>query len=152
MSNLEKIPAEWIERIFKRFDEIWGASFVPSFRSYKDFDLEMLRWQAGLIGCTADEIRRVLDMCRAGQIKDPPNVIEFYHYCKGNRLPTYKRVKVNPNCTPEIGAAYLQLIKDKLHGRITSEGQASLSALDKQVLENHKTQKEKPANWQDVYD
>src|SRR3990167_7536211 len=112
-----KIPAEWIERIFKRFDEIWPSQFLGSFTSERDFALELVRWQSGLIGCSPAEIKAVLEMCRNGYVKDPPNVIEFFHYCKGNKKPSFTKPKPPENITPEIGKAYLQIIRDKLHGR-----------------------------------
>lgn len=134
--NSFKLPVEWIDRIFKRFDEIWGARFLELFTSERDFDFERTRWTAGLYGATAEEIRKVLDMCRTGLIKDPPNVIEFYHYCKGHKQPlpatrTHHTISA-PN--RELGQKYLKLIQDKLHGRI-SDGDDPLSALNQQILD-----------------
>ena len=146
----EKIPVEWIDRIFKRLAEAYGDRFVTLFNSETAIDLERLRWQSGLIGCTADEIKRTLDLCRIGKIKDPPHVIEFFHYCKGHKQATYQKPVVygkEPN--KELAKQYIDLLRNKLHGRLGSEGEASLSALDQQVLGNSAKEKEKPAHWQD---
>jgi hypothetical protein len=144
-----KIPAEWIDRIFKRFDEIWGSRFLNRFNSDTDFDLERLRWQSGLFGATADEIRRVLDMCRGGYIKDPPHCVEFFHYCKGKILPPTTKPKTTTLSSQnrEIAQKYLDLIKAKLHGKLGSEGQAALSALDQQILDKQKPKEQ--AHWTD---
>lgn len=149
----EKVPIEWIDRIFKRLAEAYGDSFVTRFNSTTAIDLERVRWQSGLIGCTADEIKHTLDLCRLGKIKDPPNVMEFFHYCKGNMKATYQKPKpFGPEPNRELAKQYLDLLRNKLHGRLGSEGEASLSALDKQVLGNRSKEKDKPQHWQDRYD
>lgn len=150
----QKVPAEWIDRIFKRLVEAYGDRFVTCFRSETVIDLERTRWQSALIGCKPEEIKRVLDLCRLGKIKDPPNAIEFFHYCKGNKQPTYTKTPQVFGKEPnrELAKQYLDLLRNKLHGKLTSDGEASLSALDQQVLENSGKPKEKPAHWQDKYD
>lgn len=141
-----KIPSEWIERIFKRFAEIWGERYIAMFRSEWEIDLERTRWQSGLYGATSEEIRKTLDMCRTGYIKDPPNAVEFFHYCKGHKQPPPKPKTVMTTATKELGQQYIKLIRDKLHGRIDTEGENTLSALNQSVLD--KKEGEKPTHWQ----
>jgi len=142
-----KMPLEWIERIFKRLAEVYGARFASKFTNPSYVDLEKTRWQSGLYGATADEIRHVLEMCRQGLIYEPPNVIEFFHYCKGVRQPFVKpKPPEPPKAQTELGQKYLKLIMDKLNGRLDSEGQAALSALDKQILSERNG---KNPHWQD---
>lgn len=143
-----KLPAEWITRIFKRFEEIWGDRFLNQFKSERDFELESFRWQSGLYGATADEIKKALELCRLGFIDSPPHVIEFYHHCKGYVLPTPKPVNPISPYNKEIAQKYLSLIKDKLHGRLRSEGEATLSALNQQILDKQAKQKDKSDHWQ----
>jgi hypothetical protein len=142
-----KIPMEWIDRIFKRFDEIWGVRFLNQFNSDIDFDLERTRWQSGLYGLSPEEIKKGVDMARLGQIPQPPNVMEFFHYCRGNKpaVPPKPKPATTPN--RELGEKYIKLLRDKLHGRLNSEGVATLSALDQQVLGNQKHKE--PTHWQD---
>ena len=144
-----KLPLEWIDRIFKRLAECYGAKFASRFVNPSYIDVERTRWQSGLYGTTADEIKHVLDLCRQKIIADPPNVIEFYHYCKGVRQPTQPK-KSEYTRTEEQqkqGEKYLKLIMDKLHGRLDSEGQATFSALSKPVLAN--SDDEIKGHWQD---
>lgn len=140
-----RLPMEWIDRIFKRLAEAYGSKFAERFSNTNVVDLEKIRWAAGLYGCTSNEIKHVLDLCKQQLIHSPPTVIEFFHYCKRIRLPPAAK---KPECIrTETGEQYLKLILDKLHGRIDSEGLAALSALDQQVLA--KPVSPEPTHWQD---
>lgn len=143
-----KLPVEWVDRIFKRLAEAYGSKFASKFLNPSYVDMEKTRWQSGLYGVTADEIRHVLSLCQQGIIADPPNVIEFFHYCKGAKQPPEKKTSVYTRTESEQknGEKYIKLIMDKLHGRLDSEGQAALSALDKQVLPK---QDDTNPHWQD---
>ena len=115
--NNFKLPEEWIDRIFKRLAEAYGAKFATRFNSPQVIDMEKLRWQSGLYGTTPEEIKHVLNMCKSGYIPDPPNVIEFFHYCKGHKQPIVKKeVASTSKAKPEVAEKYLKLIMDKLHG------------------------------------
>jgi hypothetical protein len=141
-----KLPMEWIDRIFKRFAEIWGDDYTKLFSSEMHVDIERTRWSSGLYGVTADEIRRVLEMCRARLIQHPPNAVEFFHYCKGHTLPLTKPAHTIPSERKEIGKQYLKLIQDKLHGRFNKDGEVALSTLNQSVLDNKDSAK--PTHWQ----
>ena len=147
MDDVKRIPVEWIDRIFKRLDEIYGVTFLNQFNSDKDFDLERTRWQSGLHGATPDEIKKVLDMCRTRMITSPPNIFEFYRYCKGYSAPVPPKPSTGKEPNKEIAQQYLKLIRDKLHGKLGSDGQAALSALDQQVLAE--SQRPIKDHWQD---
>lgn len=87
----KSIPREWIERIFHRMTEIYGIYFSDRLNGSDAIrELEITRWRNGLHGATADEIKRVIELCRIGVFRRPPNVIEFYHFCKGHNLPPIK--------------------------------------------------------------
>lgn len=144
------IPIEWVERIFKRFDEIWSNQFLNQFTTDKDFDVAKKQWQSGLFGLSADQIRKGLDLCRSHYVKHPPHVVEFYHYCKGHKVPLPS--KPTPSISTEqreIAGKYLKLIRDKLHGRIDSEGEATLSALNQQILDKQNKSASQSAHWQE---
>lgn len=142
-----KLPSEWVDRIFKRLAETYGAKFASTFSKPSYVDLEKTRWQSGLMGVTADEIKQVLSLCQQGIIIDPPNVIEFYHYCKGAKQPPIiKKSEYTRNeAQQQHGEQYLKLIMDKLHGRLDSEGEAALSSLNQQILSKHDG---KNTHWQ----
>lgn len=143
-----KLPIEWIDRIFKRLTEIYGSQVTARFSKSFYIDIEKTRWQAGLYGVTADEIKHVLNLCQSGMIKELPNVIEFYHYCKGMKKPAPKKAEqfARTDAQKKTSATYIKLILDKLNGRLDSDGQAALSAIDKQILSK---QDNKNSHWQD---
>lgn len=143
-----KLPEEWIDRIFKRLIEAYGSKFAARFLNASYVDMEKTRWQSGLYGVTAEEIKQVLNLCQKGTIAEPPTVIEFYHYCKGVRQPPVQKKSeyARSETQQKTGEKYLKLIMDKLHGRLDSEGEAALSALDKQVLPKPH---DKNTHWQD---
>lgn len=147
-----KLPLDWVNRIFSRFHEIWGDKYLEAFCSLNRFEMEQARWQAGLYGLGAQEIKKVLDMCKDGIIRDMPNVIEFYHYAKGNKAPPPSLPKPQAEfpASPTIAKQYINLIKDKLHGRTTrTEGDIALSTLDQQVLGDAAKQEKIAPHWQD---
>lgn len=139
-----KIEKEWIQRIFKRFDEIFGEKFLNQFTSENDFDLEVLKWQAALMGCTAEEIGKVLNLCKNGYILSPPNFIEFYHYAKGFKQPIKPKPLFLPDMTPGMSKQYIAAIKGKLNGKRDSD--TTLATLDQQVLQKMES---KNSHWQD---
>lgn len=143
-----RLPLEWVDRIFQRLHEKWGDHYLRLFLNPQDLDFERTRWQTGLYGVTSNEIRHVLLMCKNDLIKSPPNVIEFYHYCKGYKIGVrQKPVSYVSPPTKEIAEKYLKLIRDKLNGKLDSEGNATLSALDQQIL--HKQNDKVSSHWQD---
>lgn len=148
MTN-SSIPAEWIDRIFIRLSEIFGTKFASRFTNSSYIDIEKTRWQNGLCGLTADQIKNVIDLCKNGLVNEPPSVVEFFHYAKGLRKPPSPKKSdyTRTESQQKLGEQYLKLITDKLHGRLDQEGEAALSALDKQILGK---QADPPkTHWQD---
>lgn len=108
----KSIPPEWIDRIFHRLGEIYGAGFTDRIRSTDSFyELEKTRWRNGLYGATADEIKKVIELCRIGIIRRPPSVIDFYHYCKGHNLPPIRGL-TSKDDQSLVNKLYQQLIRD----------------------------------------
>jgi len=54
MSSLKK---EWIERLFKHFDKIYGAQAI-------EIDKTIGRWQLALIDVTFEQIKYALEVCK----------------------------------------------------------------------------------------
>jgi hypothetical protein len=86
MDNIKKnkLPEEWIERIFQRFEEIykkaWTTPRSPSTTMYAAFLKD--EWSRTLKELTAEEIRKGIQECKDHSI-NPPTKEEFYKFCKG---------------------------------------------------------------------
>lgn len=141
-----KVPVEWIDRIFYRLNEIYGDKFINKMGNERVYELERVRWQSALVGCTPDEIKRTIELCRTGYIANPPHALEFFAWCKGHKITPPKPTINTSKPISEIGKQYMQLIRDKLHGRATNNWQDSVSALNQQILSK---QVDKNAHWQD---
>ncbi len=111
-----KLPMIWVDRIFSRFDDIFGEKFTRKFSKAEYRDLEKMQWASGLYGLNGDQIKSVLNLCLNNQIKEPPNVIEFYHYAKRWREPAPTPV-ITSKANPEIQSHYMQQIRTKLNGQ-----------------------------------
>jgi len=102
----KSIPPAWIDRIFHRLGEIYGEAFTAKLCEY-----QKTIWRNGLYGATADEIKKVIELCRIGVIRRPPSVIDFYHYCKGHNLPPIKGLSSKDDQSL-VNKLYFQLMKD----------------------------------------
>ena len=120
-----KIPTTWIDRIFARLTDIYGERFTSQFSKPEYMELAKLQWRAGLYGLDGDQIKRVINMCLNNEIKDVPNVVEFFHYGKGWKAPVQKHEI--PQASKEVASRYMDEIRGKLHGRSNRNSYATLS-------------------------
>ncbi|HEX4373880.1 MAG TPA: hypothetical protein VHZ50_11310 [Puia sp.] len=109
---------EWIDKIFDLMQDFFEEEWSKSFKYKEDMSISKTVWQNGLLGLTKDEIKQALLISRnlARNKQSPPNVIEFYHYGKGLRLPPKppKRDAFIPN--PQIAKSSIDTMKMKLRG------------------------------------
>lgn len=142
-----KISIEWIDRIFLRLNEAYGARFATKFSTPTILDLEKERWQAALFGASGEEIKRVLDMCKRQIIPNPPNAMEFFYACKKISQPTPKKMyHERTERQQKVQSAYLKLIMGKLNGTLDDEQKAELSAISEKVIRQENAQQN---HWQD---
>ena len=141
-----KLPISWIDRIFVRLNEIYGSQCNLKLLDDVTLGVERVRWQTGLFGATADEIKYALELCRQNVLRGTPNVIDFYAYCKRKKKITNYPKKRLTNEQKNKQRAYFALITGKLNGSLDSQGQAALSAINQQVLEQ---QDSTIKHWQD---
>jgi hypothetical protein len=113
--DFEKLPIEWVERIFVRLAEIYGVLWTRLLLSPNQIEFLKSTWCAALSGLTAPEIQKALTRCQAFPHEMPPNQIEFYHYAKGVRTNSVSR-KSTPAHTgdPAKAREHLDLIMSKL--------------------------------------
>jgi hypothetical protein len=115
METAYKLPIEWIDRIFQRLTDIYGVKFTSKFSHPDKVDIEKARWRSGLYGLNSQEIKKVLNLCLNNEIREPPNVIEFYHYGKNYKSPPPPRVIIK-TASPETASKYMDEIRKKLNG------------------------------------
>lgn len=108
-----KLSDTWIERIFARLTEIYGERFTCRYSQPQDMERVKLQWRAGLYGLSVDEIKKVLNMCLNNIIKDPPNMIDFFHYARSYKVPMEPKPPI-PSGDPEVAKHFIKEIKDKL--------------------------------------
>lgn len=119
MDTAYKLPTEWIDRIFQRLIEIYGVKFTVKFSHPDKVDIEKARWRAGLYGLNSQEIKKVLNLCLNNEIKEPPNVIEFFHYAKNYKTPPPPKLAIK-SASHETAAKYMDEIRRKLSGSYRS--------------------------------
>lgn len=113
-SVLEKLPTEWVERIFERLAEIYGEPWTRHYVNPEKKSLNVTMWSTGLAGLTIDQIKSALALLRHSPGLFPPTVIEFYHYAKGIRKPYRYQPKIRKGGSTEIASGYINEIKNKL--------------------------------------
>lgn len=94
-SKFNKLPLEWVDRIFMRLESIYGDKWKELLPNEGKKQLYQKIWSTGLSGLKATEIQKALDACRSGDKYYPPTHIEFYHYAKGIKIPTIHEKKKN---------------------------------------------------------
>lgn len=77
---------DWVERLFTRFEEIYGATFTqllddPQDKNFRIFYKTIVA--NALNGLTNQEIKRGLYICNMYNYEPIPHPIEFWHRCKG---------------------------------------------------------------------
>lgn len=123
---MEKIPMEWVDKIFNCLNQFYGAKWVIQFDKFYPESLAKTAWQAALQGATYDEIRYALVLLKQNStLKEStiPNYLEFYRYAKRLSYPKLQD-KIEPiKGDPEIAKRSLDEIRSKLkYGHVKSEG------------------------------
>jgi hypothetical protein len=113
--DFEKLPIEWVERIFVRLTEIYGERWTRLLKLPSSANMLKTMWSTALSGVSSEEIKRALNRCQAFPHEGPPTQIEFYHYAKGARVRSVSR-KPTPAHTgdPAKAREHLDLIMSKL--------------------------------------
>lgn len=116
---MDKMPTEWVERIFERLACIYKERWTSLLGSDGRKNLLIAQWCTGLAGLSAEQIKRALTNCEFSGEFMPPTVMDFYHLAKGNKI-----LKRNANDVPmtvsnrEVAKLYLTEIRNKIHLRI----------------------------------
>lgn len=87
---MEKIPMEWVDRIFELMMEFFQDRWENQFKNYDNqINAYKAQWRNGLIGLSKDEIKVGLKISKRMAIQDqkPPHVLDFYYYSKGTKQP-----------------------------------------------------------------
>jgi hypothetical protein len=115
--KLLKLSTEWVERIFKRLQSIYGDRWTDYYENTPDTKhLYTTIWSTGLYGLTSAEIKHALTICQSLVNKSLPNHLEFYHYAKSLHKPTASEDVIRGD--PELAKAYINEIRQKLTGKM----------------------------------
>ncbi len=88
--NIEKTPIEWIDKLFDCMTAFYGIRWTRQFDRWMPEALLKTQWQSALMGCSHEEIRRVLVLLKQSAQDpnaEPPHFMEFYKYAKGYVKP-----------------------------------------------------------------
>lgn len=124
-----KLPPEWIERIFTRFEAIFKDQWRTETSKAWRLDMMKLQWGGGLYGLTGEEIRKAIQDCT--RLTKIPTPMEFYKYAK-SYIPPPPPKPEKPYCDPAVSKHYINAIKEKLNGNRTgSTSNATVSNISK---------------------
>ena len=90
----EPLPREWVEKLFRRFGEIYGERAPYARMSAFELRLVYTVWANALAGLGAGEIRRGLGVCEMHRHEDAPHPVKFWHWAKGFMHPRKKALMV----------------------------------------------------------
>lgn len=98
------LPTQWIERLFARFEGMYGAKFHDAWRGTDLANVKAV-WAEDLAGfATKPEcIKAALDMCRDSGSPWPPSSPEFLQMCRtaANRLPIASTLRIEHQLSAE---------------------------------------------------
>lgn len=119
---MEKIPDEWIDKLFTCMHEFYGDRWVRYVYDPKIEASLKLMWKNGLYGLTYDQIKAALKLCKR-QAEDltaiPPHVMEFFRYAKGYTLPHIKyQNRPDKRGDPVLARIHISEIKKKMRGYV----------------------------------
>ncbi len=115
---MDKVEMEWVEKIFDYMNNFFKEAWDKNFKTARDLDIAKQIWQTGLTGLNKEEIKKGLAIARgmATNKLPPPNVIEFYHFCKGIRLPSKPKKEENFPRDSVLAKRSLDLMRNRVKG------------------------------------
>lgn len=89
---MEKVTVEWVDKVFDYMAQFFGDEWNNLFSDTRRLDMAKQVWQNGLAGLYKDEVKKGLAICRvmARNKTLPPNIMDFYLYSKGIKMPPPK--------------------------------------------------------------
>lgn len=116
---MEKIPTEWVDKIFNCMTIFYGERWTEPLKKPQVESFNKLMWRNGLIGLTYDEIKNALKLCKRSALDKsvkPPHVMEFFRYAKKTGEPyiDYHPKANDIRADPQLAKDYLRDIKSRL--------------------------------------
>ena len=113
---MEKTPMEWVDRIFVLMEQFFGDKWTDPLKDDYYRQMYKMNWQTGLTGLTKEEIKKALKVCKYISVSSqlPPNVVEFYHYSKGIRLPVKTKLEDKTQSNPVVARSAIEQIRKNL--------------------------------------
>lgn len=110
--DVEKIPGEWVDKLFTCLQMFYGERFEKLYPT-KKHDLYKTIWRSALFGLSYEQIKNTLQILkRASQhpAAEPPTHLEFWRYASGKSdvhidYTDVKKSRSNPEIAREAMAA-----------------------------------------------
>lgn len=115
---MEKIPKEWVDKLFNCMAEFYGERWTRYFGKPHLESFYKAIWQSGLVGLSYEQIKHALVLCKRSALHPsikPPHVMEFFRFAKGYEMPLieYER-KGEPTADPIVQRQAMDEIRQKL--------------------------------------
>lgn len=105
-----ELPSAWIEKLFARFQAIYGNRFATMFGDADPTEVKAT-WSSELGGFEADDLRHALDTMRTAHQDFPPTLFEFRALCRDSRIrraQSVPKIEAPPVPMPEHVKAELE--------------------------------------------
>ncbi len=118
---MQKIPMEWIDKLFDCMAQFYGERWARNFTAPNAEKFAKAMWQSALHGSTYDQIKAGLVLVKRGAQEPgslPPHPLEFFRYSKGESEPaiTYYKPSNQQRGSVEVATEHLSDIRHKLSG------------------------------------
>jgi hypothetical protein len=115
---MDKVPMEWVDKIFDYMGAFFGKEWTNPLEIKGRLDIVKTQWQTGLVGLNKEEIKKGLAItrCMAKNKQLPPNIIEFYFYSKGLRMPPQPSKKIDIPVNRELAKNSIAALRRLTHG------------------------------------
>lgn len=115
--TMDKLPVEWVAKIFNYLDDFFKEAWRQLYPEDR-INIAICQWQSGLLGVTPDQIKKALAIskCMAKDGLQPPNVMDFYLYAKGLKLPPKAPIKLNVQIDRGLARNAIDIMKKRARG------------------------------------
>lgn len=118
---MEKIPMEWIEKLFNCMELFYGDRWTSQFKDEHAIEFAKVEWQSALYSLPYEIIKSTLIYCKS-HAKDsyykPPTRLEFYKWASKKNTPyCIDKIHEKTKSSNDVAIAALKEIREKLNNK-----------------------------------